>query len=232
SPRPLAPPGRTVAWRSRRGSTEEAGTSARPNGPAWCRAPCRRHPCRRHPASRESRTGKPWCRSVNQLKPVTSLRGVLLSTGLAESLNLKSPDMTGRIVCLTMALVSALWSPTVAADRQWQTGTWRDSGDARTYVIATQTIRLHLEDGPGSERRMLEAAAGTPVKFVIEGDRAFVLDRQGAEHELHVLRTVNLNYTATGAGHYIKAMSGEGLRVTLEDNSVWELDPRSQFFTI
>ena len=140
--------------------------------------------------------------------------------------------MTSRIVCLTMVLIGALWSPTGAADRKWQTGTWRDSGDARTYVIATRTIRLHLEDGPGSERRMLEAPADTPVKFAIEGNRAFVLDPQGAEHELHLLRTVNLNYTATGAGHYIKAMSENGLRVTLEDNSVWELDPRSQFFTV
>jgi hypothetical protein len=131
-----------------------------------------------------------------------------------------------------MALIAALWSPTAAADRKWQTGAWRESGDARTYVIATKTIRVHLEDGPGSERRSLEVAVGTPVKFAIEGSRAFVLDRRGGEHELHVLRTVDLNYTATGAGHYIKAMSDAGLRVTLEDNSVWELDPRSQFFTI
>jgi hypothetical protein len=131
-----------------------------------------------------------------------------------------------------MALIAALWSPAVAADRKWQTGTWRDSGDARTYVIATKTTRVHLEDGPGSAQRSLEAPVGTPVKFAIEGSRAFVLDRRGGEHELHVVRTVDLNYTATGAGHYIKAMSEGGLRVTLEDNSVWELDPRSQFFTI
>jgi hypothetical protein len=140
--------------------------------------------------------------------------------------------MTGRIGILAMALVVAVSSATLAADRKWQTGTWRDSGDARTYVIVTRTIRLHLEDAPGSERRALEAPAGTPVKFVIEGSRAFVLDRQGAERELHVLRTVDLIYTATGAGHYIKTMSQDGLRVTLEDNSVWDLDPRSQFFTI
>jgi hypothetical protein len=59
-----------------------------------------------------------------------------------------------------------------------------------------------------------------------------VLDRRNVEHELRVLRTVDLKYTATGAGHYIKAMSADGLRVTLEDNSVWDLDPRSQYFTI
>jgi hypothetical protein len=140
--------------------------------------------------------------------------------------------MTARIGLLAVALIAAVSSASLAADRKWQSGIWRDSGDARTYVIVTQAIRLHLEDAPGSERRALEAPAGTPVKFVVEGSRAFVLDRQGAEHELHVLRTVDLNYTATGSGHYIKAMSEDGLRLTLEDNSVWDLDPRSQFFTI
>jgi len=140
--------------------------------------------------------------------------------------------MTARIGLLTLAMVVAVSATSGAADRKWQTGTWRDSGDARTYVIATKTIRVHLEDGPGSERRSLEVPVGTPVRFAIEGSRAFVLDRRGGEHELHVVRTVDLNYTATGAGHYIKAMSEGGLRVTLEDNSVWELDPRSQFFTI
>ena len=140
--------------------------------------------------------------------------------------------MTLRIACLSIAIVAALSSSLPAADRKWQTGTWRDSGDLRTYVIVTETIRLHLEDAPGSERRAFEAPAGTPVKFVVEGNRAFVLDRAGREHELHVLRTVDLKYTATGAGHFIKTMSQDGLRVTLEDNSVWDLDPRSQFFTI
>ena len=80
--------------------------------------------------------------------------------------------------------------------------------------------------------RFENSSAGIPVKFVVQGNRAFVLDRAGREHELHVLRTVDLKYTATGAGHFIKTMSQDGLRVTLEDNSVWDLDPRSQFFTI
>jgi hypothetical protein len=139
--------------------------------------------------------------------------------------------MSARIGLLAVVLLAAVSSASPAADRKWQTGTWRDSGDARTYVIAAQAIRLHLEDAPGTERRAFEAPAGTPVKFVVEGSRAFVLDRQGVEHELHVLRTVDLNYTATGAGHFIKAISEDGLRLTLEDNSVWDLDPRSQFFT-
>lgn len=140
--------------------------------------------------------------------------------------------MTARIACLVIALTVALSSASAAADRKWQTGTWRDSGDQRTYVIVTPRIRFHLEDAPDASRRALETPAGTPVKFAIEGSRAFVLDRKGAEHELHLVRTVDLNYTATGGGHFIKEVSQDGLRLTLEDNSVWDLDPRSQFFTV
>ena len=137
------------------------------------------------------------------------------------------------ISALVVAIaVSALSPVTQAADRKWQTGTWRDSGDARTYVIVAETVRLHLEDVPATERRAIEASTSGSVRFAVEGNRAFVRDPKGAEHELRVLRSVDLNYTATGAGHFIKAMSADGLRVTLEDNSVWDLDPRSQFFTI
>jgi hypothetical protein len=139
---------------------------------------------------------------------------------------------TLRRALLAALVAVTLGSPVLAADRKWQTGTWRDSSDARTYVIVARTVRLHLEDVPPTDKRAIAAPTGTPVKFALEGNRAFVLDGQGKEHELRVLRTVDLNYTATGAGHYIKAMSADGLRVTLEDNSVWALDPRSQFFTI
>jgi hypothetical protein len=120
----------------------------------------------------------------------------------------------------------------LAADRQWQNGVWRDSGDARTYVIVAGTVRFHLEDVPPADKRALDAPAGAAVKFAVEGSRAFVLDRRNVEHELRVLRTVDLNYAATGGGHFIKTISADGLRVTLEDNSVWDLDLRSQFFTI
>lgn len=119
-----------------------------------------------------------------------------------------------------------------AADRQWQNGTWRESGDAKTYVIVTDTVRLHLEDVPPGDKRALDVVAGQPVKFAIEGSRVFVVDASAAEHELRLLRSVDLKYAATGAGHFIKTMSTDGATVTLEDDSVWELDPRAHFFTI
>jgi len=133
---------------------------------------------------------------------------------------------------MATSLALALGADRLAADRTWQTGIWRDSGDARTYVIVAGMVRFQLEDVPPADTRALEAPAGASVKFAVEGSRAFVLDRRSVEHEMRVLRTVDLNYTATGAGHFIKTMAIDGLRVTLDDNSVWDLDPRSQFFTI
>jgi hypothetical protein len=141
--------------------------------------------------------------------------------------------MTPRFAGLTLiALIMSVSHAAQAADRKWQTGTWRDSGDARTYVIVAETVRLYLEDVPAADTRALSATAGTSVKFAVEGTRAFVLDLKGRQHELRVLRQVDLNYRATGAGHFIKAISPDGLTLTLEDNSVWALDPRSQFFTV
>jgi hypothetical protein len=139
--------------------------------------------------------------------------------------------LTALRTAIAAALVGLCVSSFSAADRRWQTGMWRDSGDERSYVIATSAVRLHLEDVPPREKRAMAVKAGAAVKFAVEGSRAFVLDADGAEHELHLVRSVDLNYTATGAGHFIKAIAQDGLLLTLEDNSVWELDPRSQFFT-
>jgi hypothetical protein len=136
----------------------------------------------------------------------------------------------GVLVAASVTLV--VCADGLAAARKWQNGVWRDSGDARTYVIVAGKVRFHLEDVPPADKRALDASAGAAVKFAVEGSRAFVRDRRNVEHELRVLRTVDLNYTATGGGHFIKTISADGLRVTLEDNSVWDLDPRSQFFTV
>jgi hypothetical protein len=37
------------------------------------------------------------------------------------------------------------------------------------------------------------------------------------------------HYNAAGPGHYIKAVGEGGKSVTLEDESVWAVDPRTQF---
>ena len=129
-------------------------------------------------------------------------------------------------ILLTLAVCTA-----AAADRKWQSGGWRDSGDARTYVIVADTFRLHLEDVPAGESRAMKVAANTSVKFALEDSRIIVLDGSGKEHELRVVRKVDLNYSAVGSGHFIKAVGADGQSVTLEDGSVWEIDTRSWFFT-
>lgn len=37
------------------------------------------------------------------------------------------------------------------------------------------------------------------------------------------------HYNAAGPGHYIKAVGEDGRTVTLEDESVWSVDPRTRF---
>lgn len=133
---------------------------------------------------------------------------------------------------LASLILVALGAASAMAQRRWQPGTWRDSGDARTYVIQTDTVRLHLEDLPPGETRALTVVAGSGVRFAIEDSHVFVLDRDGKEHELRLVRRVDLTYTAVGAGHYIKSVGPEGASVTLEDGSIWELDPKAQFFTV
>ena len=161
-----------------------------------------------------------------------------MATGLTNKsrriLSTRHPSITRVFVGGLLAAFLTLGVSTngLAADRKWQNGVWRDSGDARTYVILAGTVRFHLEDVPPADKRRLEAPAGTAVKFAVEGSRLFVMDRRNVQHELRVLRIVDLNYTATGGGHFIKTIAADGLRVTLEDNSVWDLDPRSQFFTV
>ena len=135
------------------------------------------------------------------------------------------------LIAFTLAALALTASIASGAERRWQSGFWREPGDTRSYIITTLTVRLHLEDLESSGTRALSAVPDTTVKVAVEADRVFVLDAKNQERELKLIRQVNLNYTGAGGGHYVKAVGREGLRVTLEDNSVWELDPRSQYLT-
>lgn len=179
-------------------------------------------------------------RAANAL--ILGLGACLLSTG-SEGLRRRRPGdalnysalvryrLPMRHRLLASLMLVALAADSAAAERRWQSGTWRDSGDTRTYVILTETVRLHLEDLPPAEARAMTVAAGSRVGFAIEDSHVFVLDRDGKEHELRLVRRVDLTYTAVGAGHFIKSVCPEGASVTLEDGSIWELDPRAEFFT-
>ncbi len=137
-----------------------------------------------------------------------------------------------------------------AVDRDWQTGAWARpapaaAGTARgaaarpqAYAIETAVVRLELQDtNPPASRRTLGVKIGSPVKFVVEADTVYVLDVGEVEYALHLARTVRKpaappaapSYNAFGTGHSIKTVTEEGKFITLEDGSLWEIDPRGWY---
>jgi len=139
-------------------------------------------------------------------------------------------------VCLTLAAACITVS---AVDREWQMGTWAKALEApkvgtpyRNYAIETDKVRLDLQETTAPGRQAIPDTAGSAVTFAVEGDQGFV--KQGdAERPLRLIkRSEKLRaYPAPGAGHYIKAIANQGLTITLEDNSVWDIDPRGQYKT-
>jgi hypothetical protein len=137
------------------------------------------------------------------------------------------------LVC-TLFVVSAAAR---AADRQWQTGKWaqpmvvpRVGTPYRNYAIETDLFRLDLQETIARGRLAITATPGTPVTFAIEEKTIYVRDGD-AERALRLIkRTEKLkSYSANGGGHYIKALADAGLTITLEDGSIWEIDPRGQY---
>ena len=124
-----------------------------------------------------------------------------------------------------------------AADREWQTGIWatpavpaRADAQSRTATIETDRFRFDLQVPLTAQP--LTTKLGAPVTFAVEGDTVYV--RQGnAERTCRLVKKTERRktYGAPGAGHYIKDIVNEGLRVTLEDGSVWAIDPTEQYST-
>src|SRR6478752_1270771 len=114
------------------------------------------------------------------------------------------------LVVLLMASVST------AGERQWQKGTWADSGvhrqivdfgpgssgfgrpnaapamramaDVRTYVIETDDVRIELRDVVQVGRRSIDVTIGGPVTFALDKSTAYVRDADGTEHKLRVTK--------------------------------------------
>ena len=163
--------------------------------------------------------------------------------------------MKSFLVTLCFLGASAL---TTAADREWQAGEWARPAPAATapargargltvvppprYAIETSAVRWELEDThPPAERRVVAARVGTAVRFAVENDTVYVVGPTGNEYALHLARTVQKTtaaaapapvYSAFGGGHSIKAVTEGGKFVTLEDGSVWEVDPRGWYITV
>lgn len=141
-----------------------------------------------------------------------------------------------RLIVLTLTLLSA--TPLLrAAEREWQTGAWapamvtaRVGTPYRNYAIETDKVRFDVQETIARGSQAIPSGAGTPVTFAVEEDMVYV--KQGAaERPLRLIkRSEKLKtYGAPGGGHSIKTIADQGLTVTLEDGSVWEVDPRGQF---
>jgi hypothetical protein len=104
-----------------------------------------------------------------------------------------------------------------AAERHWQTGTWRETdirrkmldfgpgatsfdgrhttapamramADVRTYVIETDDLRLELEDVVPVGRRTVDVTVGAAVTFALEKNAVYVRDPDGKEYRLRVTK--------------------------------------------
>ena len=103
-----------------------------------------------------------------------------------------------------------------AAERQWQTGVWRDSdikrqildfgpgasgfgpprnpapmramADVRIYVIETDDLRLEIKDVVPIGRRSVDVTIGQSVTFALQKNTVWVRDEDGIEHKLRLTK--------------------------------------------
>ena len=135
-----------------------------------------------------------------------------------------------RFAGLTCSVLVALMATTVAAERAWKPGVWAERATTGAYVIETRTDIVTAE--ATSRTGPIEATAGTPVQFAVEGGTVYVFGSDKQEHPLTLVDAAakySTNYSAIGGGHYIKAVAPGGTQVTLEDGSRWDIDARQHF---
>lgn len=116
------------------------------------------------------------------------------------------------------AIVCALVGTVTAAERQWQTGTWRDAKierpkvlfsvqsrdpnsnlprtaaarEVRTWIIETSTHRLELRQDATVDTPRIEVILGQPATFAIEKKTVYVKDSEGKEHKLSLRKLTPL----------------------------------------
>ena len=135
-------------------------------------------------------------------------------------------------LCLTAVFLCGVL--VTAADRSWKTGTWASASSGPVYVIESATEFISgsaLENGASP----FSATAGMAVQYAIEQRMLYVLDGDKVEHPLRLVSAsmkYSPTYDALGGGHFIKAVSRDGTRVTLEDGSRWDVDPRVSFSVV
>jgi hypothetical protein len=148
-------------------------------------------------------------------------------------------------LALTIAVGGNVAGTSRSADRQWQTGTCRAaSGTLRSIAPASSraidggSLRHRIEDVV--PLRLLTITLDTPVKHVLETFTVRILSPRGSERTWRLVTTPSQTggdkgepaYPAIGAGHYIKSVRDQGRFITLEDNSVWEIEPTDTYETV
>jgi hypothetical protein len=122
-----------------------------------------------------------------------------------------------RTIALLILLMSAA-AGSLAAERQWQTGTWGDvttkrklvdfgpgaspfgragarptmraMADVRNLVIETDALRIEMEDTVPIGRRSIDPVTGAAVTFALDKRAVYVRDEQGREHKLRLTKKI------------------------------------------
>jgi hypothetical protein len=124
---------------------------------------------------------------------------------------------------MTQAILAAIvcvmvGATAVAADREWQTGTWRESKierpkvlfsvqsrdpnsnlprtaaarEIRTFVLDSKTHSLELRQDATVDTPRIDVMLGQPVTFAIEKKTVYVRDSEGKEHKLSLRKQTPL----------------------------------------
>ena len=120
--------------------------------------------------------------------------------------------IVAAIVCVMVGATA------LAADREWQTGTWRDTKterprvlfsvqsrdpnsnlpqtaaarEIRTYIIDSKTHSLELRQDATVDTPRIDVLLGQPVTFAIEKKTVYVKDSDGKEHKLRLRKQTPL----------------------------------------
>jgi hypothetical protein len=125
-------------------------------------------------------------------------------------------DIRGMVLLLVLTSMAAI---TLAAERQWQTGTWgevttkrkmidfgpgaspfgragaqptmRAMADVRRFVIETATLQIEMEDTVPIGRRSIDPTPGRAVTFALEKKAVYVRDDEGREHKLRLTKKID-----------------------------------------
>jgi len=125
--------------------------------------------------------------------------------------------MTRRTL-LALVLGAFVVGAAAAAERDWQTGTWREykverprvlfsaetrdpnsnlprtraAREIRLYVIETRTHRLELRQDATVDTPRIDVLIGEPVQLAIDKKTVYVKDADGREHKLSLRKQAEI----------------------------------------